>query len=146
MKGKILFCSTKDVFDLDLDKYQIKLQITRYTKKGILTGFTHTPSLAPSEKLLNKTNNKWKKLVFTDEERLEMKNGKTHTWWDLYTDEFINETKTRQDYILAYNELKKNLDEGRNIIACCYCMDPDKCHRSLEAKALKDEGYNVELL
>lgn len=146
MKGKILFCSTEDVFKQNLNEYPIKIQITRYTKKGLLTGFIQAPGLSPSEDLLNKTNNKWKKLNFTDLEKEKMRKGKTGTWWDLYCDIFILEMSMRYDFILNYKRLKEHLDNGNNIIACCYCKEPDKCHRSLIANCLKQEGYNVIML
>lgn len=145
MKGKILFCSTSQVFDENLEEFPIKLQITRYIKKGLLTGFIHTTGLSPSEELLNTTNYKWKKMIFTDFEKEKMKNGKTHTWWDLYIDLFSLEMSMRYDFMLNYQRLKEHLDNGTNIIACCYCEDYEKCHRSLIAKALKDEGYEVIL-
>lgn len=145
MKGKILFCSTEDVFNYNLDEYPIKIQITRYTKKGLLTGFIHAPGLSPSEDLLNKTNNKWKKLIFTDFEKEKMKKGATGTWWDLYKEIFSLEMNMRYDFILNYLRLKEHLDNGNNIIACCYCKEPNKCHRSLIANALKQDGYDVIL-
>lgn len=145
MKGKILFCAFDDVFEQNLDEYQVKIQITRYTKRGVLTGFIHAPGLSPSEELLNKTNNNWKKLNFTPFEREKMKKGKTGTWWDLYVELFTLEMSMRTDFIFNYLRLKEHLDNGNNIIACCYCKEPDKCHRSLIANALKNEGYEVIL-
>ena len=130
MRGKILFCSTSDVFDMkDLEEYNVKLQITRYTNKGLLTDFT---------------NHKWKKGFFTSAERKQMENGKTHTWWDLYVSQFQIQMK-QAEYIANYNRLKQLLDEGENIIAVCYCKDYDKCHRSIIAYNLMQEGYEVIL-
>lgn len=146
MKGTILFCSTSDIFDMDdIDKYEVKLQITRYINKGLLTGFIQATGLAPTDILLNKTNHKWKKGQFTNEEQLYIKNGKTKTWWDLYEVEFEKEMEDRIDFKANYERLKELLDQGKNIIATCYCIDYDKCHRSLIAKKLKAEGYNVIL-
>lgn len=146
MKGKILFCSTLDVFEQNLDEYQVKLQITRYTKKGILSGFIHAPGLSPNQDLLNTTNNKWKKLIFTDVEKQKMAKGKAGTWWDLYCEQFYLQMEMDITFILNYQRLKEHLDNGNNIIACCYCKEPDKCHRSLIANSLKNEGYNVTLI
>lgn len=145
MKGTILFCSTEDVFYEDLNNFPIKLQITHYTGKGLLTNFIHAPGLAPSKELLDETNNKWKKLIFTESQKEKMSKGKTGTWWDLYTELFQLEMTMRYDFILNYLRLKEHLDNGNNIICCCYCKEPDKCHRSLIAIALKKEGYNVIL-
>ena len=145
MKGKILFCSKEDVFEQNLDEFQVKLQITRYTKKGLLTGFIHAPGLSPSEDLLNKTNHKWKKLIFTEFEQEKMTKGKTKTWWDLYTEQFELEMSMNPEFIFNYCRLKEHLNNGNNIIACCYCDDYMKCHRSLIAKQLKAEGYEVIL-
>lgn len=145
-RAKILFCSTSDIFEMeDIDQYDVKLQITRYTNKGLLTGFIQATGLAPSMELLNKTNHKWKKSQFTNAEREIMKTGKTRTWWDLYEIEFENEMNTRTDFQKNYNRLKELLDQGKNIIAACYCTEYEKCHRSLIAKRLKAEGYNVIL-
>lgn len=145
MKGEIVFTSFDDVENLDLDNYDIKLQIVRYTSKGLRKGFVHVPHLSPSEKLFKKTMYSWKKLKFTKEEKEQMANGKTGTWFDLYEDEFIKETKMRRDFNIGYNRLKYYLDNGKNIIAVCYCDDKNKCHRSILAKMLIDEGYKVTL-
>lgn len=145
MKGKILFCSTNDVFEQNLEEYSIKLQITRYTNKGLLTGFIHAPGLSPSEDLLNKTNHKWKKLIFTDFEKEKMSKGKTGTWWDLYVEIFSLEMSMDINFIMNYLRIKEHLNNGKNIIACCYCREYEKCHRSLIAKSLKEEGFEVVL-
>ena len=145
MKGTILFTSFTSVDDLDLSNYQVKLQIVRYTSKGLKTDFVHVPHLSPSESLFKKTMYSWKKLKFTKEEREKMRSGKTGTWFDLYEEEFINETNKRQDFKLAYKRIKEHLDKGNNIIAICYCKDKNKCHRSILANMLIAEGYNVVL-
>ena len=144
-EGTILFCSTEDVFEEELDKYPVRLQITRYTKRGILTGFTHVNHLAPSESLLNQTNHKWKKLKYTEEERLLMKQGPTGTWWDLYVVRFEQEMQERLDFQAAYARLKELLDADTNIVCVCYCDNLHRCHRSLIAKRLQQEGYTVIL-
>lgn len=145
MTGKILFCSTSDIFEMEnIDEYDVKLQITRYTNKGLMTGFTNAKGLSPTEELLNKTNHKWKKGIFTSEERKKMENGKTHTWWDLYVEQFQIQMK-QAECIANYNRLKQLLDEGKNIIAVCYCREYDKCHRSIIAYNLKADGYKVIL-
>ena len=146
MKGEIVFTSFDDVENLDLDNYDIKLQIVRYISKGLRRGFVHVPHLSPSEKLFKKTMYSWKKLKFTKEEKEKMANGKTGTWFDLYEDEFIKETKMRRDFNVGYNRLKYHLDNGKNIVAVCYCDDKNKCHRSILAKILIDEGYKVTLM
>lgn len=144
-KGTILFTSYNSVDDLDLSDYSVKLQIVRYTTKGIRAGFTHVPHLSPSEELFKKTMYGWKKLKFSQLEREKMYNGKTGTWYDLYEEDFIKETKTRVDFKIGYNRLKYYLDNGQNIVAICYCEDKNRCHRSIIAKMLIDEGYNVIL-
>ncbi len=146
MKSKILFCSTSDIFEMeDIDGYEVKLQITRYINKGLLTNFIQATGLAPSEILLNRTNRNWKKGIFTTEERKQMDIGETHTWWDLYKPLFQKEMEERKDFKANYQRLKQLLDEGKNIVAVCYCKDYDKCHRSIIAEKLKREGYNVIL-
>lgn len=145
LKGTILFTSYDSIDNLDLSDYEIKLQIVRFTSKGIKEGFTHVPHLSPSENLFRKTMYGWKKLKFTQKEKEKMINGKTGTWFDLYEEEFIRETKSRVDFKIGYDRLKYYLDNGKNIVAICYCDDKNKCHRSIIAQMLKNEGYNVIL-
>lgn len=146
MQGYILFCSTSDVYELEnINSFDVRLQITRYIKKGLLTNFIQATGLAPSEKLLNKTNLQWKKGMFTFDEKEQMKIGETHTWWDLYKPAFLKEIETRKDFQANYKRLKQLLDEGKNIIAVCYCKEYDKCHRSIIAYNLIKEGYKVIL-
>ena len=110
--------------------------------KGLLKDFIHVPQLAPSNELFNKTMYKWKKLKFTKKEREIIKSGKTGTWLDLYVPEFNSEMNTREDFIKCYNKIKEHLNNGKNIIAVCYCEDKDKCHRKIISDRLKSEGFN----
>lgn len=144
-KGTILFTSYNNVDDIDLTDYTIRLQIVRFTSKGIRKGFKHIPHLSPSESLFKKTMYSWKKLKFSELELKKMSNGRTGTWFDLYQDVFIEEAKIRTDFKIGYKRLKYYLNNGRNIVAICYCDDKNKCHRSIIAKMLKDEGYDVIL-
>lgn len=145
MKGKILFCSYDESFKKDLSEYEIKLQIVRFTNKGIRNNFKHVPDLAPSLKLFEKTMYKWKKFIFTKSEKEFMRSGKTQTWFDLYEKEFYFEKENDKKFQIAYNRLKYYLDKGINIIAMCYCEDFNKCHRKLLAYKLEKEGYTVIL-
>lgn len=144
-KGTILFTSYNNVEELDISDYSIKLQIVRFTKKGIKHGFKHIPDLAPSEKLFQKAMYSWQKLKYTKDELEYMRHGKTGTWFDLYERDFYEEKKKDKKFKVAYDRLKYYLDRGVNIIAICYCEDFHKCHRFLIAKMLKDEGYTVIL-
>lgn len=145
MRGKILFTSFDDVENIDLDDYEIKVQIVRHINKGLRRDFIHVPHLSPSEPLFNKAMYKWKKLKFTSVEKEEMANGKTGTWFDLYEKDFIYEANNRRDFQAGYKRLKYYLDNGKNIVAICYCDDKNRCHRSIIAKMLIDEGYDVVL-
>ena len=136
MQGKILFCSIDEALEINLDEFEIKLQITRYTNKAHLSSFIHLPHLSPSKALLNKTNHSWKKCKFTEEEKEKMKNGKTHTWWDLYENEFLKEIEMRNDFKRAYERLKERMEEGKNIICVCYCSDMNRCHRKIIGEML----------
>ena len=143
-KGKILFTSFYNLDDIDLSEYEKKLHITLYINKGKRIDFIHVPGLAPSEHLFRKAMYCWQKLKFTKEEKAKLYNGKTGTWFDLYEEIFLEETN-RREFKIAYNRLKELLDNGVNIIAVCYCKDYRYCHRSILAKMLKEEGYNVIL-
>lgn len=142
--GKIYFTSFEDARNIlkQNDDFDIKLHITRHKNKGLLKDFIHVPQLAPSNELFNKTMYKWKKLKFTDKEREIIKSGETGTWLDLYVPEFNNEMDTREDFIKCYNRIKEHLNNGKNIIAVCYCEDKDKCHRKIISDRLKSEGFN----
>ena len=37
-------------------------------------------------------------VMFTFDEKEQMKIGKTHTWWDLYKPAFLKEMETRKDF------------------------------------------------
>lgn len=145
-KGNILFASYNSIDEINLSKYNIKIQIVRCTSKGVKSGFIHVPHLSPSENLFKKTMYSWKKLKFSKEELCKMRQGKTGTWFDLYEEKFIKETKIRKDFKMGYNRLKYYLNNGVNIIAICYCDDKNKCHRSILASMLKKEGYEVILI
>lgn len=161
--GKIFFISYEKSLEIDLSKFDLKLQIVRYTNKGLLTNFIHVPQLAPSERLFKQTMYKWKKFNLTKYEINFLRKGNTGTWFDLYEIAFLkelgketkniyqdiyflNETKERKDLIKAYERLKYHLDNGQNIIAICYCENYKKCHRYIIGKELIKEGYNVEFL
>lgn len=145
MKGHILFTSYEEIDNEDLSNYEIKLQIIRSINKGLKKDFQHKPALSPSLALLNKTMYKWKKLIFNNEERQLLRIGKTKTWFDLYEIAFLKEKRVDTEFINALNQVKKDLDLGKNIVAICYCEDFDKCHRKLIAKMLSNEGYTVIL-
>ena len=146
MKGKIVFTCFDEINKELLDKYDIKLHITRYINKGIYRDCIHVPQLAPSESLFSVTMKRWKKLNFTKDELDIIKNGETGTWFDLYKEAFIKEMNTRIDFKKNYNRLKEHLDNGKNIIAICYCSDYKRCHRYLIHQALLEDGYNSECL
>lgn len=145
LKGTIMFTSYDNIDNLDISKYDIKLQIVRFSKKGLKAGFKHIPSLAPSNKLFQRAMYRWQKLKYTKKELEYMKTGKTRTWFDLYERDFYQEKKADREFKIAYDRLKYYLDNGINIIAICYCTDFRKCHRSLIAMMLKNEGYCVIL-
>ena len=146
MKGKILFTSKNDADCINLDEYDIKLQIVRYINKGLKKDFIHVEQLSPSEELFSRTMYKWKKLIFTQKEKDYMFNkGLTHSWWDLYEYKFNKEIDEEVAFIKAYNRLKEHLDNGKSIIAICYCEDFRRCHRRLIAERLIKEGYEVIL-
>lgn len=142
MSGQIRFCKYSDLNQSIVEDYDLKLHITRTTKKGIYKGFIHVPQLSPSTQLRDNAIYKWKKLKFNKEELYIMKNGKTGTWFDIYEIQFQKEMDSRSDFIKAYNRLKHHLDNGVNILAVCYCDDAYKCHRSLIHNRLILEGYN----
>lgn len=160
MSGKILFTSYDDALDMNLDEFEIKLQIVRFTGKGLLRGFVQVPQLSPSERLFKQTMYKWKKLNFTKEEINFLRKGKTGTWFDLYEIAFLKEmgfyndfndldyikkTNKRNDLVKAYERIKEHLDNGKNIIAICYCENFNRCHRYIIGNELIKEGYKVEI-
>ena len=142
--GKIYFTSFEDAKNIlkEDNDFDIKLHITRHKNKGLLTDFIHVPQLSPSNELFNKTMYRWKKLKFTEKEQEIIKSGETGTWLDLYIPEFNNEMDNREDFIKCYNRIKEHLNNGKNIIAVCYCEDKDKCHRKIISDKLVSEGYN----
>lgn len=141
MRGHIRFMCFYDLTSEITSEYELKLHITRDINQGIRRGFIHSPQLSPTTKLRNTAIYKWKKLIFTHQELDIMKNGKTGTWFDLYTIEFEKEMQNRSDFIKAYNRLKFHLDNGVNILAVCYCKDLYKCHTSLIHNRLIADGY-----
>lgn len=143
MKGYVQLCSFEEAGNLNLDNFNVKLQIVLSIKKGLRTGFVHVPHLAPSKKLYNDAMYRWKKLKFTKEEKEKLSKGKTGTWWDLYEKRFVIEAKTRADFKIAYKRLKEHLDNGNNIILICYCEDGYRCHRSIVGNLLENDGYLV---
>lgn len=143
--GEILFTSFESLETMDISKYDIKLQITLYTNKGLYSDFIQVPQLAPSKELFAKTMYRWKKVRFTKDEWKYMSEGTTGTWFDLYTRDFLYETSKRCDFKKAYNRLKEHLNNGKNIIAICYCSDYNYCHRSIIANMLIKDGYKVIL-
>lgn len=145
-RGKILFTSFDMVEEIDLTEYQVRLQIVRYRTKGLKAGFIHVPELAPSEQLFKKTMYKWKRLIFSKEEKEIMSKGKTGTWFDLYKIDFLKEMKDRKDLKRCYERLKEVLDSGKSIICICYCENAKRCHRSIIAEELKKDGYNVSII
>lgn len=144
MRGYVQLASFNDLDNYNLDKFKIKLQIVLSTKKGIKIDFIHVPHLAPSSNLYRNTMYKWKKLKFSQEEKEKMSKGKTGTWFDLYEEKFIEDSKVRNDFKRAYNRLKEHLEEGRNIILVCYCEDVYKCHRRIIGDMLVKDGYDVK--
>lgn len=161
MNGKITFMSYEDALKLNQEKFDIKLQIVRFTKKGLINGFIHVPQLAPSEKLFKQTMYKWKKNNFSKVEYDFLRNGKTGTWFDLYEVAFLKELGIKidleieknipflkntfpvQDLIKSYNRIKEHLNNGKNIVAVCYCENYKKCHRYIIANQLIKDGYTV---
>lgn len=145
IKGIVRLAYFEDILGdlIDVSAYDVKLQIVLSIKKGLLRGFTHVPHLAPSEDLYNIAMYKWKKLKFKKEEKEKMARGETGTWWDLYKERFISETKTRVDFRRAYKRLKQCLDNGDNVILVCFCENLQRCHRSIVGHMLEEDGYKV---
>lgn len=142
----ITFCSKEQAYkELELCVYDKKYCIAISYNKGLLRGFKHLPSLAPSSDLYKKTFYKWKKLIFSSEEKIKMANGKTHTWFDLYEEKFLLEMLNRKDMKESLQEFEQALLNNENIICYCYCEDFYKCHRSILAKYFIDKGYEVVL-
>lgn len=141
MTGHIKFMKFNDLNQDIIQNYDLKLHITRTTKKGIYKGFIHVPQLSPSKELRDMAIYRWKKLKFNKDELDIMKNGKSGTWFDIYEIYFKKEMDSRKDFLKAYIRLKQHLDNGVNILAVCYCEDAYKCHRSLIHNQLITEGY-----
>lgn len=146
LAGKIVFDSTLNIHSYNLDDFDYAIQIVRYTnRKGLLTGFLHVPQLAPSPCLFKQTFSDWRRLRFTTTEREFLKSGKTGTWFDLYEKAFQEEMLSRTELTIALKQLTRLLDEEKSILAMCYCEEASECHRSILAKYLKAQGYQVSL-
>lgn len=141
-KGEVLFTSYESLTPELISNYDIKLHITRDVNKGIRRDFIHVPQLSPSRELRNKAIYKWKKLKFTNKEIEFLKNSPTGTWFDLYEPEFQKQMNTDLDFQKCFNRIKEHLDNGKKIIAVCYCVDKYKCHRKIIHEQLIKEGYN----
>lgn len=143
-KGLLLTCSYEDL-DIYLNKYDfdIKLHITQYTNQGIKVDFLHTPQLAPSPELFAKTMNVWKKFKFSDEDLNYLKSIHSNDWFDLYRRDYLKQIETDYDMQRYIKRVCKRLDEGKNIIMCCYCKNIDKCHRKILGEYFRQLGYEV---
>jgi len=144
--GMIIFCSKEDVLnELKKESFDKKYCITLFTNKGLYPEFIQRKDLAPSLELYNKTFKRWKKMKFTSEEWMILKNGKTHTWFDLYEEKFLEEMESRIDMKKALNEICEDLKENKKIICYCYCDNVNFCHRKILANFFKTKNFNVIL-
>ena len=148
-KGHLRLTSLSNLKDINLDLYDKKLFIVRSTKQGTMNnlasmGIVHVPQLSPSPALFSDYYNRWKDGTgFTADEVNKMKNGLTHSWWDLYTERFIEEIKTRHDIRKCLKRTKDLLDQGYNVLYICYCSDYKRCHRSILGYLFAEKGYDV---
>ena len=143
MIGEIVFTHYDNVDNLDTSTFNYKLQIVRYTNKGLKQDFMHFPALAPSEKLYNRTMRKWKRLKFTPEEKQKMANGKTGTWFDLYEEAYREEKKCDLAFIGAFQQILNSVKQGQSFLLICYCENHERCHRKVVADMFAEAGVPV---
>lgn len=122
----LITCSVRDI-KLYEHKADISYFIVLYPGKTKLKGFLHVPELAPSADLLG-----W---------ALAHKN--TENWFDVYTQRFNDEMKTRPGLRDAVNRLEK-ITRTKNVLVSCFCDDVNLCHRGLIADELSIRGVEVE--
>lgn len=143
-KGYLFVCSKDDAEHyLATNHFDIKLHIVRSRKKGVPDGFLHVPELAPSEKLFNKTLNRWKKNKFTSDDLFYLKSINSSDWFNLYRRDYLLQIQKDKNMNRYLKRVQQRLDEGKNIIMTCYCLNPDRCHRTLLAKHFESLGYKV---
>lgn len=143
MKGEVVFTSYSKAGELDLSKFDYRLQIVRYTTKGLKAHFHHFPAFSPSERLFNKTKRHWKRLKFTAKEKEIMAKGKTGTWFDLYEIHFVQEKAQDKLFQEGLQALIQEINQGKNFLMICYCEDLDRCHRKVVADIFKEAGVPV---
>ena len=143
MIGEVVFTSYDKVNELNLERFDYKLQIVRYTNNGLKEGFLHFPTFSPSEKLFNKTMRGWKRLKFTKSEKEFMANGKTGTWFDLYEAHFFQEKSFDKSFKEAIQAVITEVNQGKRFLMICYCENLERCHRKLVADMLQEAGVPV---
>ena len=129
MSGKLITTYVSNVNSIakeDFFQNAIKLYVARGLDgfEAIKSkGFKHILELAPKQGLLNK-----------------YKNGSIV--WDeyvlIYRMNMLNE-----DTIGALSLVKMRLDEGKDVILCCYEKDYKKCHRFILSNYFAELGYEA---
>lgn len=148
-KGHLRLSSLTGLKDINLDLYEKKLIIVRSLKDDVKAnlsekGIVHVPQLSPSPALFSDYYNRWKNgTSFTTKELETMRNGVTHTWWDLYTERFLDEIRTRNDMRSCLRRTQELLDKGVNVLYICFCPDFKRCHRSILGYIFANKGYDV---
>lgn len=123
-EGVLVFCSKDQAYQYD--SFDRKYAIVRSIRKGLAPEFHQRVDLAPSSALFQKTYAKWKRAIFTPEEYVKMQHGKTHTWFDLYEEQFLKEMQS-----MPLDELEQEVRNGNKVVCYCFCEDPNRCHRKI---------------
>jgi len=129
MKGKLITTYVANVAKMEKeDFFQDALKL--YVARGSLgysvlkdAGFKHILGLAPRQGLLNK-----------------YKNGSIV--WDEYVLIF-RMNMLNEDSIGELGSVKMRLDEGKDVILCCYEKEYRKCHRFILSNYFAELGYEA---
>lgn len=150
-KGTLYTYSTKnpelkDIIEKDINNEIIKLLIVR-KPSSIPKNFITIKELSPSNELFEKCTYRWKDCIYNKEEEEKLQElgswefrEVAHIWWDLYEPEFLEEMKKMERFI---KRICQRLDEGKDVIICCYCIELKFCHRLLVGENIEKRGYKV---
>jgi len=128
MSGRIITTYVGNVVKIEKEDFfhdAIKLFIARgrtALEELTLIGFTQPIGLAPTDDLLE-----------------SYKSGKVS--WEMYVNVFRMDMLDRTTTGKAIKRIKTLLNEGKNVILCCYEKDYRKCHRYILSNYFSELGY-----
>ena len=95
-------------------------------------GWIHLPNTGPPAKLLFAAKDLEKKGLWNREAFLNM-----------YLPQYLSYSKSPES-VLEFREIKKYLDDDKNVFYACYCRDEHLCHRSIVKRFFELKGYDVQ--